>query len=187
MGGGGGGGIEETEGEKVAAAIAAEKWNYFQERLKPYQEHFIRDIQVTGRDYKQREGLSNVDAQAQVGKQNIRAGTHRSGNFSGAINRMAGAGANVTSGARVRSNIASDDAYQSALKSIVNVGTGQAASARNGIMRSASNNLQQTINDANSNFSSWQSQQDNLGSLAGMGTYQYTKDREGTLGNNRND
>lgn len=176
MGGGGGGEIQQTEGEKAMAAIAAEKYNHWRKQWKPVQDQFIEDIQITPGDYEQRAGMANVDAQAAMSNINpVQVGSGRQGNLSANINDAAQVKSQAQGGAVIRSNIATDDAYQSALKSIVDVGVGKSVSSTMGLMDHAQTNFSQSANNAQNNFNSWQNKQNNLGALAGMGAYQFQK------------
>jgi len=176
MGSGGGGDIKETEGEKALAAITAEMWNMVRTEVEPIKRQYLQDTKVTEADYQQAQNFANVDAQAALGKSNlIPAGVQRTGNLSKNLNQFASDSAQVEAGAKVRANNITDDQKNQAMQSIVNVGLGQQASANRGFMETARTNFNQSVNDSQNRFNAWSNRQSNLGSVAGMGAYQFNK------------
>lgn len=173
MGKGGNTEIKETEGEKAIAAIAAEQYNHYMKYLKPLQDRFIEDVQVKSHDYDRNLGFGNIDSEASYAQTKPTAMPGGRTNLSANINRIAEGKSKDKAGGMVRSNMLSDDAYQSALQSIVDVGTGQSNSAQSGIIDTATNNFNQSLGSAQRRFNNWSSRQNDLGALAGMAAYQY--------------
>ncbi len=176
MGGGGGGDIKETEGEKNLAAITAEMWNMLRTEVEPIKKQFFDDMKVTESDYQKGQNFANVDAQAAIGGSNIvKPGMQRTGNIATQFNNFSQEAAQVEGGSKIRANMITEDMKNEALQSIVAAGLGQQSSANQGFMQQANNNFNQSVSDANNRFNSWSNKQNNLGALAGMGSYQFTK------------
>lgn len=164
----------ETEGQKQTAAIAAEKWNYYQQKLVPFENRFIDKAQVKDAEFERAEGMGAVDVQSAFGRQpTVTGGMQRTGNLAG---RVAGgalrkASAAASSGVRAVSNTA--ERRVQGLQAIIAAGNGQKVEAQQGMLRTAANNFGTAMNDARMDAQDELSRSSSImeGVGAGLGVY----------------
>jgi len=177
---GGGGEIQETQAQRDSAQVAAERYNDFTTRYIPLENKYNSD--VTGGDV---VNGSWVDNGTTAIKQNVVAGRVNADLASqdngaipvGQINRIGSlvAGESVpkaaAAGASAMYNAKSQvrDAQVAGMQSAINVGSGQAASAIQGMGAIASNAADAAQADAESSFAKDSAVQGAIGSGIGAG------------------
>ena len=169
-GGGGDNKVVATEAEKRVSALAAKRWNRYQQYGVPAEDRFIDKAQMKGKDFDQASGYANVDANAAFGQQpQVQTGGQRGGNIATSIAEEGLDKGSSLSRNLTMSGIQTDDRHAEGKMAIVSAGMGKGVSALRGATNVAATNLNSSINDA---YRSRQRRQSNLDSgfgVVGMG------------------
>lgn len=150
--------VPETQAEKDHAQVAAERWNDYQTRFVPFENKYIAD--VTGGQWTD-NGSTDMKQNIVAGRVNADLAKQNNGAIPvGQINRigsvvasdftpkMAAAGSSAMSTAKG----AVRDSQIQGMQSAVNIGSGQAAGAIEGMGKIASNAADVAQTDAESSF-----------------------------------
>lgn len=165
----------ETEGQKETAKIGAEKWNYYQQHLVPFENQFIDRAHVKGHEMDRAEGMANVDTQSAFGNQpDVTGGAQRGGSLamrmaSGALRKARAVGSSM-----VRAGSNTEDRKVQGLQSIIAAGTGQKIEAQQGVLKNAANNFNTSLNEARVNAQDDFAQSSAMMQAAGMAAGAYT-------------
>lgn len=119
---------KQTRGERDQAAVAGEKWNYYVQRLAPYQQKMIDKAQMTESDYKLAGRRSLVDSEAAFSEvQAAGPGAQRGGNLGVQLAKREVGKTAVRGSNLVRSGLQTDDRHAAGVESIIAAGNGERA------------------------------------------------------------
>lgn len=186
MSGGGGGGsntVKDTPEQRQLAQVAAEKWNFAQEKLAPLENAYMESVgdmtsdanmsYIAGRTMQsQQQAVS--DASEQVGLQLGQAGIDpSSGRFQLAMNDIALGGASAGGETLGRAQFEQENQQVQGLQNIVAIGQGQAGQAQAGLSGVAAQSAQDAQQTAANRFNRRSANLQLLGQVAGAGTASY--------------
>ncbi|AUR95291.1 hypothetical protein NVP1205O_16 [Vibrio phage 1.205.O._10N.222.51.A7] len=175
--------IEETEMQKELALIASEKWDMSKELIQPLEDQMIAETSKGVTDT-QREAVSGalaVSHQAQFGgaqtdasKQMSASGVDpTSGKASATLSDLAISGSSSRAVGEAEGEIGLQSKQMQEEMNLINVGTGEASGAQQGMMDVTGRASQKAINEAQVGFQKSQSTQQLAGTLAGLGATYY--------------
>lgn len=142
-GGGGGSSIKDTPEQRQLAQVAAEKWNFAQEKLAPLENAYMESVgdmtsdanmsYIAGRTLQsQQQAVS--DASEQVGMQLGKAGIDpSSGRYQTAMSDIALGGANAGGETLGRAQFEQENQQIQGLQNIVAIGQGESGQAQAGL------------------------------------------------------
>ncbi|MCC5904028.1 MAG: hypothetical protein JJT87_19125 [Halomonas sp.] len=185
MSGGGGGSntIKDTPEQRQLAQVAAEKWNFAQEKLAPLENAYMESVgdmtsdanmsYIAGRTMQsQQQAVS--DASEQVGLQLGQAGIDpSSGRFQFAMNDIALGSASAGGETLGRAQFEQENQQVQGLQNIVAIGQGQAGQAQVGLSGIAAQSAQDAQQTAANRFNRQSANLQLLGQVAGAGTASY--------------
>lgn len=184
--------IEPTEEEKALANIAVDRWNDYESRIKPYENEFMAEVQMTPGDYQKARGdavtateQSFADERADLSenlfaKQGVAPG---SGSHAMQTGGMAQDQAEVAGVGAGEAHTATQAQHMAGLQSIVDMGQGQASEAKSGLGSVAQGAAQDAQHRASMAADQRQSTRKAVGSALGAGTaYYMNKDGSGLSG-----
>ena len=172
--------VKETESERAAAQVAAERWNYYQTEFgRPQENQFMDNVKEMDTDgaYDFAEGATNkefqgaaADSLRSVGNNERSLGMNDNSSRSKLADattgiEMAGKAGSAKSGALIDQK----DRHLSGVEAVVNIGQGKATSAQMGMGDIASAAHDQARSDTISDFSDGQSLRSAAGTAVGMG------------------
>ncbi len=148
-GGGGDNKVVATEAEKRVAAIAAKRWNRYQQYGVPAEDRFIDKAQMKGKDFDQAAGVTAVDTNAAFGAQpQVQPGGQRGGNLATSFAEEGLDKGKALSRNLTVSGMQTDDRHAEGKMAIVSAGMGKGTSALRGATDIANTNLNASIQDA---------------------------------------
>lgn len=185
MSGGGGGDttVKDTPEQRQLAQVAAEKWNFAQEKLAPLENAYMGSVgdmtsdanmsYIAGRTLQsQQQAVS--DASQQVGLQLSQAGIDpSSGRAQSAMSGIALGGASAGGETLGRGQFEQENQQVRGLQNIVAIGQGQAGQAQQGLSSIASQSAVDARQTAANRFNRRSANLQLLGQAAGAGTANY--------------
>ncbi len=182
MSGGGGGDstVKDTPEQRQLAQVAAEKWNFAQEKLAPLENAYMESVgdmtsagnmsYIAGRTLQsQQQAVS--DANQQAGLQLGLAGIDpSSGRFQSAMSSIALGGASAGGETLGRAQFEQENQQIRGLQNIVAIGQGQAGQAQVGLSGIAAQSAQDARQSAATQFNRRSANLQLLGQVAGPGT-----------------
>lgn len=174
----GGDEVEETPEQKELSRIAAERWNFAQDKLAPMQNDFMSAVDQldSGGRKSYVAGRANVGTQNAVSQAMTATTTGvaardnlSSGSAKGALADVALAGASAGADSSSRGLFEVDNQKAVGLQNVVALGSGEEASAIAGLEDVASLSQAKARNDAMNSFNTNTANQRALGQLAGAG------------------
>ncbi|SDI27746.1 hypothetical protein SAMN04487867_10455 [Vreelandella titanicae] len=185
MSGGGGGDnkVKDTPEQRQLAQVAAEKWNYAQERLAPLENAYMESVgdmtsdanmsYIAGRTLQsQQQAVS--DASEQAGMQLGQAGIDpSSGRFQTAMSDIALGGASAGGETLGRAQFEQENQQIQGLQNIVAIGQGESGQAQAGLSGVAAQSAQDARQTAANRFNRKSANLQLLGQVAGAGTASY--------------
>ncbi|MBO9492215.1 hypothetical protein J7384_17775 [Endozoicomonas sp. G2_1] len=167
----------ETEDDKVAAEIANERYQYYQDRLVPVQNEYIADVRSLNDDSQYERVAGDTNAEFTQAFSSINDENHRALSSQG-IDPNSGQAINVHSSTAAqqgqnqadainRGQVDNQNSYVGGLQNIVALGEGQATSAQQGLQDIAANSAEVAANAAANN--SYNRQQNNELASTGFG------------------
>lgn len=185
-GGGGGGGdttVKDTPEQRQLAQVAAEKWNFAQEKLAPLENAYMESVgdmtnagnmsYIAGRTMQsQQQAVSNASEQA--GMQLSQAGIDpSSGRAQSAMSGISLGGANAGGETLGRAQFEQENQQIQGLQNIVAIGQGQAGQAQQGLSNIASQSAADARQSAANQFNRRSANLQLLGQLSGAGAANY--------------
>ena len=178
-GGGGGNTVKDTPEQRELAAVAAEKWNFAQEKLAPLENAYMEAVgdmtnpsnmsYIAGRTIQSQQQAVSI-ASEQAGMQLSQAGIDpSSGRAQYAMSGIALGGANVGGETLGRAQFEQEDQQVQGLKNIVAIGQGQAGQAQQGLSSIASQSAADARQSAANQFNRRNANLQLLGQVAGAG------------------
>lgn len=185
MSGGGGGDskVKDTPEQRQLAQVAAEKWNFAQEKLAPLENAYMESVgdmtnagnmsYIAGRTMQsQQQAVS--EASEQAGMQLSQAGIDpSSGRAQAAMSGIALGGANAGGETLGRAQFEQESQQVQGLQNIVAIGQGQAGQAQAGLSGVAEQSAQDARQTAANRFNRKNANLQLLGQVAGAGTASY--------------
>ena len=182
MSGGGGGDttVKDTPEQRQLAQVAAEKWNFAQEKLAPLENAYMESVgdmtsdanmsYIAGRTLQsQQQAVS--DASQQAGLQLSQAGIDpSSGRAQSAMSGIALGGASAGGETLGRAQFEQENQQVRGLQNIVAIGQGQAGQAQQGLSSIASQSAVDARQTAANRFNRRSANLQLLGQVAGAGT-----------------
>lgn len=182
-GGGGDNDIEDTPEQKYLAQVAAEKWNFAQDKLAPLQNEYMQQVEQMDSPGRKAYimGRANQATQAaighgseQLGKQAQAAGIDpSSGKFKGLMADAAADAASAGGETAARALAEQDNQKALGLQNVLAMGSGQDTRALAGLTDMSSLSSQQARADAFNAFNDRTANLNTLGTVAGAGTRHY--------------
>lgn len=183
MSGGGGSSdntIKDTPEQRHLAQVAAEKWNFAQERLAPLENQYMESVsQMTDDDRMsyirgrtmQSQQQTTSQAFQQTGQQLQQGGIDpSSGRYQGAMSGVAMDGAEVGGETLGRAQFEQENQQIQGLQNIVAIGQGQAGQAQTGLAGLADQSASDARSAATNKFNRRSANLQLLGQVAGAGT-----------------
>jgi len=180
MGGGGSNTIEETEQQKAFAKVTQQKWNDYQQKYRPYENKFMRDVDNLNsqNSYQQVADVASVPVESEftgavmnTASQMTNAGINpNSGKFQEELNKIDRKKQQVKADYQNQAQIGQQDRYVSGVQNIVRMGQGQSTQAMQGLGDVASMANQRAQNDANINAQNRYGTQEVVGAAVGGAT-----------------
>ncbi|WP_144982883.1 hypothetical protein [Halomonas sp. C22] len=185
-GGGGGGGsttVKDTPEQRQLAEVAAEKWNFAQERLAPLENAYMESVgdmtsagnmsYIAGRTLQSQQQAVSA-ASEQAGMQLSQAGIDPSGGRAQAVmSGIALGGASAGGETLGRAQFEQENQQIQGLQNIVAIGQGQAGRAQVGLSGIAAQSAQDAQQTAANRFNRKSANLQLLGQVAGAGTAHY--------------
>ncbi len=185
MSGGGGGDttVKDTPEQRQLAQVAAEKWNFAQEKLAPLENAYMESVgdmtsdanmsYIAGRTLQsQQQAVS--EASDQAGLQLSQAGIDpSSGRAQSAMSGIALGGASAGGETLGRAQFEQENQQVRGLQNIVAIGQGQAGQAQQGLSSIASQSAADAQQAAANRFNRRSANLQLLGQVAGAGTANY--------------
>ncbi|MDW0357726.1 hypothetical protein Q8G38_00180 [Halomonas venusta] len=185
MSGGGGGDttVKDTPEQRQLAQVAAEKWNFAQEKLAPLENAYMETVgdmtsdanmsYIAGRTLQsQQQAVS--EASDQAGLQLSQAGIDpSSGRAQSAMSGIALGGASAGGETLGRAQFEQENQQVRGLQNIVAIGQGQAGQAQQGLSSIASQSAVDARQTAANRFNRRSANLQLLGQVAGAGTANY--------------
>lgn len=185
MSGGGGGDntVKDTPEQRQLAQVAAEKWNFAQEKLAPLENAYMESVgdmtsdanmsYIAGRTLQsQQQAVS--DASQQAGMQLGQAGIDpSSGRFQTAMSDIALGGASAGGETLGRAQFEQENQQIQGLQNIVAIGQGESGQAQAGLSGVAAQSAQDARQTAANRFNRKSANLQLLGQVAGAGTASY--------------
>lgn len=185
MSGGGGGDttVTDTPEQRQLAQVAAEKWNFAQDKLAPLENAYMESVgdmtsdanmsYIAGRTLQsQQQAVS--DASQQAGLQLSQAGiAPSSGRAQSAMSSIALGGASAGGETLGRAQFEQENQQVRGLQNIVAIGQGQAGQAQQGLSSIASQSAVDARQTAANRFNRRSANLQLLGQVAGAGTASY--------------
>lgn len=185
MSGGGGGDttVKDTPEQRQLAQVAAEKWNFAQEKLAPLENAYMESVgdmtnagnmsYIAGRTMQsQQQAVS--EASEQAGMQLSQAGIDpSSGRAQSAMSGIALGGASAGGETLGRAQFEQENQQVRGLQNIVAIGQGQAGQAQQGLSSIASQSAVDARQTAANRFNRRSANLQLLGQVAGAGTANY--------------
>ncbi|WP_433925037.1 hypothetical protein ACN06F_09040 [Vreelandella sp. 21] len=185
MSGGGGGDttVKDTPEQRQLAQVAAEKWNFAQEKLAPLENAYMESVgdmtsdanmsYIAGRTLQsQQQAVS--DASQQAGLQLSQAGIDpSSGRAQSAMSGIALGGASAGGETLGRAQFEQENQQVRGLQNIVAIGQGKAGQAQQGLSSIASQSAVDARQTAANRFNRRSANLQLLGQAAGAGTVNY--------------
>lgn len=182
MSGGGGGDntVKDTPEQRQLAAVAAEKWNFAQEKLAPLENAYMESVgdmtsdtnmsYIAGRTLQsQQQAVS--EATEQAGMQLSQAGIDpSSGRAQSAMSGIALGGASAGGETLGRAQFEQENQQVQGLQNIVAIGQGQAGQAQQGLSSIASQSAADARQASANQFNRRSANLQLLGQVAGAGT-----------------
>lgn len=180
MSGGGGGSdeIKPTEEEKALADVAIERWNEYQEKIVPYENRYMEQVQRTEGDYAMGRGQGAVSVEQAFAparkeqEKNLFSAGVRPGSGSHVMqannlnmDKAQSRGVGVGEG-----HMAVQGRHLAGLQNIVNLGEGQAADAQTGLSSIASGSATDARHRASLAADARAGRRNLAGNLLGAGT-----------------
>jgi len=172
--------VKDTPEQKHLAEVAAEKWNFAQEKLAPLEDRYMEHVDqmdsegkmsyIRGRTFQaQGQGLSQAQGQMESGL--AQAGINpNSGRFQGEMHGLsqdiAGTGGEMAG----RAQFEQDSQQVRGLQNIVAIGQGQSGQAQAGLSRLAQESSSDAIAQSQNAFNRRSANLQLVGQLAGAGT-----------------
>lgn len=185
MSGGGGGSntVKDTPEQRQLAQVAAEKWNFAQDKLAPLENAYMESVgdmtspgkmsYIAGRTMQsQQQAVS--EASGQAGLQLSQAGVDpSSGRAQSAMSGIALGGASAGGETLGRAQFEQENQQVRGLQNIVAIGQGQAGQAQQGLSSIASQSAADARQSAANRFNRRSANLQLLGQVAGAGTASY--------------
>lgn len=179
MGGGGSVTVEETESEKAQAEVAESMWELYQQKLAPYEDVFISNIEKMNQPgaYKKAAGDTNMaysskfsDARDQASDSMVTAGVNpNSGKFDTAQDSLTRQQAFSQNDAMNQAQSSNADQYVGGLEDALAIGAGEQAQNMQAVDSLASASSKAAAADARAAESNVLSSKSEVGSLIGAG------------------
>lgn len=182
-GGGGSSTVKDTPEQRQLAQVAAEKWNFAQEKLAPLENAYMESVgdmtspgkmsYIAGRTMQgQQQAVS--EASSQAGLQLSQAGVDpSSGRAQSAMSGIALGGASAGGETLGRAQFEQENQQVRGLQNIVAIGQGQAGQAQQGLSSIASQSAVDARQTAANRFNRRSANLQLLGQVAGAGTANY--------------
>ena len=182
MSGGGGGDnkVKDTPEQRQLAAVAAEKWNFAQEKLAPLEDAYMESVAemtdagrmsyIRGRTM-QGQQQTGSEIRQQAGQQLQQGGIDpSSGRYQGAMSGLALDTAQAGGETLGRAQFEQDSQQIQGMQNIVAMGQGEATQAQVGLAGLADQAAADARHSATNQFNRRQANLQLLGQVAGMGT-----------------
>ncbi|WP_339885126.1 hypothetical protein [Vreelandella maris] len=188
-GGGGDNSVKDTPEQRELAQVAAEKWNFAQEKLAPLENAYMESVgdmtsdanmkYIAGRTLQsQRQAVS--EASLLAGQQLGQAGIDpSSGRFQDAMGDIALGGANAGGETLGRAQFEQENQQIQGLQNIVAIGQGESGQAQAGLSGIASQSAQDARQSAATQFNRRSANLQLLGQVAGAGAANYMNGASG--------
>lgn len=140
---------KQSFGEREQSAVMGEKWNYYVQKLAPYQDKFVKDVQMTDADYGKAERAAATDTEAAYAQApQVVPGGQRGGNLGVQIGTRALAKGGTKAANLVRSGLQTDDRHAAGVEAIIAAGNGERADQQRTQAHYSNLNFQQAQQDA---------------------------------------
>lgn len=177
---GGGNDIEDTPEQRYLAQVAAEKWNFAQDKLAPLENKYMATVDdmdsegrmsyIRGRTM-QAQTQAQSEAQETLGLGMSKAGINpNSGRFQGEQHGLAMELAEKGGENLGRAQFEQDNQKVMGMQNITAIGQGQSGRAQAGLSRMAQESSADAINDAQQAFNRRSANLQLVGTVAGAGT-----------------
>lgn len=159
--------VQETAQEKALAKVAAEQWNDYQARYKPFENKYMADVlaDTAGREAKVK-GMVNADVAQKLTQKpsaiNPNSGKMQAGKES--LDR-----ANALARGQVAGEQAVKDQQTGAMQTLIDMGRGQATQAQQGMSSLAGAATQEAISSASNRMQTRSAIGSAIGSAVGAG------------------
>lgn len=138
------------------AATSAEKWNYYVEKLAPYQKQFVQKSQMTDTDYDTAGRRSLVDSEAGFATApNVVAGGQRRGNLGVQQAHREVAKSTAKGSNLVRAGLQTDDRHAAGVEAIIAAGNGERATQQRTQSHYSALNFNQAHSQARQSAQQW--------------------------------
>jgi hypothetical protein len=182
-GGGGDNSVKDTPEQRELAAVAAEKWNFAQEKLAPLENAYMESVgdmtsdanmkYIAGRTMQSQQQATD-EASQQVGAQLEQAGINpASGRAQAAMSGISLGGANAGGETLGRAQFEQENQQIQGLQNIVAIGQGESGQAQAGLSGIAAQSAQDARQSAGTQFNRRSANLQLLGQVAGAGTANY--------------
>ena len=179
-GGGGDNTVEDTPEQRQLAAVAAEKWNFAQERLAPLEDAYMESVgemtdagrmsYIRGRTM-QSQQQAGSDLRQQAGQQLQQGGIDpSSGRYQGAMSGLSLDTAQAGGETLGRAQFEQENQQVTGLQNIVAMGQGEATQAQTGLAGLADQAAADARQSSANQFNRRQANLQLLGQVAGAGT-----------------
>lgn len=161
--------VQETAQEKALARVAAEQWNDYQSKYKPFENSYMKDVMAdtAGREAKV-SGMVNADVAQKMTQKAI--DPNRAGSLG---NKAAMDKASAMSKGQVAGTQAVKDQQTGAMQTLIDMGRGQATQAQQGMSTLAANATNTAISDASIRQQNRAATGNLIGSAIGAGASMY--------------
>lgn len=181
MSGGGGGSskVKDTPEQRYNAQVAAERWNYAQEKLVPLENQYMDDVKAmdSAQNRAYVAGRANQAGQAQLssalsqtpatlGASGVDPSSGRGFGARAGITRQVGSAAGDAAGRGVNQTA---QGYAQGLSNLIAIGQGQEGTATAGLSTVANQSVNQAIQNNQRAYNKRQSNLQLLGALGGAG------------------
>lgn len=148
--------------------MLGEKWNYYVQKLAPYQDKFIKNAQMTGVDHGRAMSTAATDTEAAFAQAPpVVAGGQRGGNLGVQLagRELAKTGAKAAN--LVRAGLQTDDRHAAGVESIIAAGNGERADQQRTEAYYSNLNYQQAQQDSQQSFTNLTNRAQNNGAMLG--------------------
>lgn len=148
---------KQSWGEREQAAVAADKWNYYVQRLAPYSKKLVDESAMTETDYQTAGRRALVDSEAGFSDSpEVVAGGQRGGDLGVQIARRSTAKTATRGSNLVRSGMQTDDRHAAGVEAIIAAGNGERGAQQRTQSYYSSLNFNQASNQARQDAQKWQ-------------------------------
>lgn len=173
--------VQETEQQREVARVAAEKWNFYQEKFAPIENWYIEKVanMNTAGEYLKAAGVGNVEAQMQLGKGINALGQAdvNSPRFEAGVNNIEQVGGTVAGSNAARGIMGQQNRFVQGMGNVAAMGMGRGTQAQSGLMDLANSANKNAVSDAEEAFNERMGNLKLAGTALGLGASIYGADQ----------